>query len=462
MLVPLADNGGPTQTHALLWGSPAIDAGDDASCPATDQRGAARPGGAHCDIGAFEYVVYTLAYTAGANGTISGTSAQTVEHGADGTAVEAVPNTGYHFVQWSDDSTVNPRTDANVTANVSVTATFAINTYTLTYIAGEHGTISGTTPQTVEHGSNGTTVEAVPNANYHFTQWSDGVMTASRTDTNVMANVSVTAEFAIDTYTLTYTAGVNGTISGTTPQTVNHGASGTAVTAVPDTDYHFVQWSDGNTTNPRTDTNVMANVNVTASFAINTYTLTYTAGANGTISGTTPQTINHGASGTAVTAVPNQGYHFVQWSDGVLTASRTDTNVTANINVTATFRHQHGPVISGPSLLSVMSEDGSPIVWSAPELSATDADGDTLTWSVSSGPAHGAATVSGTEASPTTFTYAPNANWNGADSFVVQVSDSSGGTDTITVNVTIEAVNDAPSFTAGADQRAPKTPGRKP
>ena len=60
-----------------------------------------------------------------------------------------------------------------------------------------------------------------------------------------------------------------------------------------------------------------ANISVTANFAINTYTLTYTAGANGTITGTSPQTVNHGADGTAVTAVPNAGYHFVDWSDGV-------------------------------------------------------------------------------------------------------------------------------------------------
>ncbi len=150
-------------------------------------------------------------------------------------------------------------------------------------------------------------------------------------------DISVTANFAINTYTLTYTAGANGTISGTTPQTVNHGANGTAVTAVPNTGYHFVSWSDGSTSNPRTDTNVTGDISVTANFAINTYTLTYTAGANGTISGTTPQTVNHGANGTAVTAVPNTGYHFVDWSDGVLTASRTDTNVTANISVTANF-----------------------------------------------------------------------------------------------------------------------------
>jgi beta-glucanase (GH16 family) len=55
-LGPLADNGGPTLTHALLPGSPAIDAGDDAVCPATDQRGVARPQGASCDVGAFEWV----------------------------------------------------------------------------------------------------------------------------------------------------------------------------------------------------------------------------------------------------------------------------------------------------------------------------------------------------------------------------------------------------------------------
>ena len=92
------------------------------------------------------------------------------------------------------------------------------------------------------------------------------------------ANISVTANFAINTYTLTYTAGANGTITGTSPQTVNYGASGTAVTAVPSTGYHFVNWSDASTANPRTDTNVTGDISVTANFAINTYTLTYYAG----------------------------------------------------------------------------------------------------------------------------------------------------------------------------------------
>ncbi len=57
MLDGLADNGGPTQTMALQANSPAIDAAVAANCPATDQRGVARPQGTHCDIGAYEYEV---------------------------------------------------------------------------------------------------------------------------------------------------------------------------------------------------------------------------------------------------------------------------------------------------------------------------------------------------------------------------------------------------------------------
>jgi uncharacterized repeat protein (TIGR01451 family) len=63
LLGDLTDNGGPTVTHALLAGSPAIDAADNNGCPATDQRGVVRPvdgngdSVAVCDIGAFEVTV---------------------------------------------------------------------------------------------------------------------------------------------------------------------------------------------------------------------------------------------------------------------------------------------------------------------------------------------------------------------------------------------------------------------
>ena len=282
----------------------------------------------------------TLTYTAGAGGTISGTVIQTVPYGGSGTAVTAVPNTGYHFVTWSDGVTTVARTDSGIVGNVTASATFAANTYQLHYTAGTGGTLGGTINQTVPYGGSGTAVTAVPNTGYHFVGWSDGLLTAARTDSSVAANITVAAVFAVtapDTRTLTYTAGVGGTIVGTSPQTVSVDGNGTLVTAVPNTGYHFVSWSDGSTIAARTDTVVKADLLVSAVFAVNTYALTYTAGSGGTISGTVIQTVPYGGSGTAVTAVPNTGYHFVRWSDGSTTAARTDSGVVANIAVSATF-----------------------------------------------------------------------------------------------------------------------------
>jgi hypothetical protein len=54
-VAPLADNGGPTLTMALMYSSPALDAGDSIGAPATDQRGIVRPQGRGVDIGAFEF-----------------------------------------------------------------------------------------------------------------------------------------------------------------------------------------------------------------------------------------------------------------------------------------------------------------------------------------------------------------------------------------------------------------------
>ncbi|EQB87807.1 cation transporter-like permease [Clostridium punense] len=283
---------------------------------------------------------YTLKYTAGANGSITGAALQTVNHGGSGTEVKAVPNPGYHFIGWSDGITTPSRTDSNIMGDISITANFAINEYTLKYTAGANGSITGNTSQTVAHGASGTEVTAVPNTGYHFIGWSDGVTTASRVDSNVMGDISVTANFAINghiVYTLNYAAGANGSITGIALQTVNHGENGTEVRAVPNPGYHFVSWSDGVTTPSRTDINVVGNISVTAQFDINGYTLKYTTGANGSIKGAALQTVNHGGSGTEVTAVPNPGYHFVGWSDGVRTASRTDSNVMGDISVTANF-----------------------------------------------------------------------------------------------------------------------------
>ena len=70
---------------------------------------------------------------------------------------------------------------------------------------------------------------------------------------------------------------------------------------------------------------------------IPTFTLTYIAGPNGSLTGSASQTVSLGADGTAVTAVAVDGFHFSNWSDGVLAAARTDTNVSTNISATANF-----------------------------------------------------------------------------------------------------------------------------
>ena len=103
----------------------------------------------------------------------------------------------------------------------------------------------------------------------------------------------------------------------------------------------------------------------------------------------------------------------------------------------------HAPLFteSDPQVVA-MSEDGLPTPFEL-TLNATDEDlADTLSWSISSPASNGAANVSGTGFSKV-ISYSPIGDYFGPDSFIVQVSDGTE-TDSITVNVTIEAVNDAP------------------
>ncbi len=83
---------------------------------------------------------------------------------------------------------------------------------------------------------------------------------------DVTEHHEINAEFAINIYQLIYHSGEGGSISGTTHQEVPHGESGTPVEAVADPDYVFFEWSDGSTENPRIDTDVTEDIDVTALF----------------------------------------------------------------------------------------------------------------------------------------------------------------------------------------------------
>src|SRR6185295_7086061 len=86
------------------------------------------------------------------------------------------------------------------------------------------------------------------------------------------------------------------------------------------------------------------------------------------------------------------------------------------------------PIITQGNTTTVnMSEDSSPTAFSL-TLDATDLDGNTLTWSISSPAGHGTANASGIGLSKA-IGYTPAANYNGSDSFVVQVADGQGGSD---------------------------------
>jgi hypothetical protein len=88
----LGDYGGATQTIPLLLGSSAVDAGDDSLCPATDQRGVARPQGAHCDIGALEKELATVALSDVSNSYDGQGKSPTVTTDPAGLAVDVTYN----------------------------------------------------------------------------------------------------------------------------------------------------------------------------------------------------------------------------------------------------------------------------------------------------------------------------------------------------------------------------------
>ena len=239
--------------------------------------------------------------------------------------------------------------------NYSITANFAVKQYSLTTSSTDHGNVSTPGepgPYTYDCGTVQNII-ADPDTCYHFVNWSGtGVDAgkvsdpgASSTTITIDANYSVQANFAINTYTLTYTAGANGTINGTSPQTVNCGASGSAVTAVPNACYHFVNWSDASTQNPRTDTNVQANITVTANFASSEpFYLNVSVNGNGSV--TAPGTGTFGPYNCSavvnLSAAPDLGYEFVSWSGDTATIANPyspSTNITMNGNysITANF-----------------------------------------------------------------------------------------------------------------------------
>jgi hypothetical protein len=142
------------------------------------------------------------------------------------------------------------------------------------------------------------------------------------------------------------------------------------------------------------------------------------------------------ADGTFV-YTPVTGYSGMDTFTYKANDGTVDSNI-ATVSITETAVNNAPVITEGASTNASMSPDGSPTPFSL-TLHATDADGDTLTWSINTPAEHGVASASGTGQSKA-IAYTPALNYIGDDSFVVQVADGNGGTDKITVNVIITAV----------------------
>lgn len=207
---------------------------------------------------------------------------------------------------------------------------------TVRYVAGEGGTIEGAAEQVLEEGENGTSVTARPDEGYIFVKWSDGGKQPTRRESRVRESMTLTAEFEAG-YTLHYLTDGNGKIFGEADQTVGPEGDASVVMAIPDEGYAFVKWSDGEPSPTRADKNITADLTVTAEFEPKTCHAFYKVEGNGTLQGDRAQTVLYGEDASTVTAIPDEGYKFVKWSDGKTEPARTDRNITENLEVTAEF-----------------------------------------------------------------------------------------------------------------------------
>ena len=221
----------------------------------------------------FAIDTHTVAATASdiARGSVSGGG--NYAYGTPCT-VTATAYSGYAFQSWGNGVTANPYTFV-VLEDVELSAVFvheAEMTYTITVSVNDpamgSATVNGNATASVMSGTE-VTLAATPNAGYHFVRWNDDNTNATRTVT-VTSDISFTAYFAADTYTVTVSSADptmgSATVNGNTSATVMSGETVT-LTATPNSGYHFVRWDDNNTDNPRTVT-VTADMSFTAIFMV--------------------------------------------------------------------------------------------------------------------------------------------------------------------------------------------------
>ena len=200
---------------------------------------------------------------------------------------------------------------------------------------------------------------ATPSTGFHFTSWTGDLTSTATLDSITMRSAkTVTATFSINTFSITASTGSNGSVTPSGVTTVSYNGS-QAYSITPSTGYHVTGvLVDGTPVGAVTSynfTNVIANRTISATFAINTYTITASAGANGTISPNGATVVNYGGS-ISFTTTPSLGYQVGKFQvDGdSVSHGRTLTlsNVTANHTVAVSFRTIHWDQVDGAAYVT--------------------------------------------------------------------------------------------------------------
>jgi hypothetical protein len=200
--------------------------------------------------------------------------------------------------------------------------------YTLTASAGDGGSVTG--GGTFASGTQ-VSLTATPTSGYSFSGWSNGT-TANPLTVTLNSNTSITANFEvlINSYTLTVVSTDGGSATGAGEY--NEGTEVT-LTATASEGYRFTGWSDGSTEESITIT-LSEDTALTANFElIVIYNLILESVTGGSVTGAGEY--NEGTEVT-ITAIPDDGYEFTEWSDGNTSISRTLT-INSDINIQALF-----------------------------------------------------------------------------------------------------------------------------
>jgi hypothetical protein len=219
----------------------------------------------------FKVKQYTLTLQTSDGGTVTGQGLYNYNSTA---TMRATPNTGYSFVNWTNNGveySKNATESTLMTTDRTYKANFAKKSYTITLSASTGGTVSGS--GSYEYITT-CIVAATPNSGYAFLNWTEGstvVSTDASYSFTVNAARTLKANF-IKTYTITLQSGNGGSVYG--QGSFNSGTSCT-VTATPYNGYAFINWTENGTsvsTNAAYTFTITAARTLKANFSITTNT----------------------------------------------------------------------------------------------------------------------------------------------------------------------------------------------